>query len=218
MDATLGTASSVTTVPDVITIRPARPDDSGPIAELMYSAGMDIYDYLFKTRKTTAVDFIRHEFASGIGFCGYKNVTVAVKDGVVVGTGCFYDRARYERLLRGTGKNIFDFFGVLGMVPVLLRSRHNGSTMKPPRDGELYLANFGVDARLRSQGIGSKMIRHKLAEARQQGYRIFGLDVSVANPKGQALYERLGMKAVREKVFSNPNAGVANCRKMELSL
>lgn len=218
MDTTLETARSTSTLLDAITIRPARPDDSGPIAELMYSSGMDIYDYLFKTRKTSAVDFIRHEFATGIGFCGHKNVTVAVKDGVVVGTGCFYDRARYERLLRGTGKNIFDFFGVLGSVPVILRARHNGSLMKPPRDGELYLANFGVDSRLRSHGIGSTMIRHKLAEARQQGYRTFGLDVSVANPKGQALYERLGMKVVREKTFSNPQAGVANCRKMELSL
>jgi len=90
--------------------------------------------------------------------------------------------------------------------------------MKPPRDGELYLANYGVDARLRSQGIGSLMIRHKLAEARTQGYRTFGLDVSVANPRGQALYERLGMKMVREKTFSNPKANVANARKMELSL
>lgn len=201
-----------------ISIRAAQPDDVGPIAELMFSSGPDIYQYLFTTRNSTALDFIRHEFSKGYGFCGYKNVTVAIKDGTVVGTGCFYDRARYEKLVKGTGKNILDFFGVMGAIPVVLRTRHNGSTMKPPRDGELYLANFGVDSRLRSQGIGSLMIRHKLAEARQHGYRTFGLDVSVANPKGQALYERLGLRVTREKVFSNPKANVANCRKMELSL
>lgn len=206
------------TIDSSLEIRTARPDDRGPVAELMYSSGADIYDYLFKTARKESVDFIRHEFAAGSGFCGYRNVTVAVKDGVVVGTGCFYDRARYERLVQGTGKNIFGFFGVFGAVPVLLRTRHSGSLMKPPRDGELYLANFGVDPALRSHGIGTQMIRHILTQARSQGYRTFGLDVSVANPRGQALYERLGMRVVREKTFSGPVGKVANCRKMELSL
>ena len=203
---------------DAVEIRMAQPDDEGPIAELMYSSGPDIYNYLFATRKKMPQDFIRHEFLSGSGFCGYPNVTVAILDGRVVGTGCFYDRQRYERLVKGTGKNIFTFFGVMGAMPVMWRTRHSGSIMKTPRDGELYLANFGVDPAMRSKGIGSQMIRHTLAEARQQGYRTFGLDVSVANPRGQALYERLGMKMVREKVFSNPDACVPNARKMELSL
>jgi ribosomal protein S18 acetylase RimI-like enzyme len=215
---------------DGIEIRPARPDDRGPIAELIYSSGTDIYDYLFKTeslfktnslfktRSFTALDFIRHEFASGIGFAGYKNVTVAIKEGIVVGTGCFYDRARYQKLVKGTGKNILDMYGWLGMVPVLMRARHSSSVMKIPKDGELYLANFGVDPTLRSHGIGSRMIQHKLAEARQLGYRTFGLDVSIANPRGQALYEKIGMKNTGEKAFSDPESGVANVRKMELSL
>ena len=103
---TLETVNPMPAVTATITIRPAQPDDSGPIAELMYSSGPDIYDYLFKTRKRSAIDFMRHEFRTGIGFCGYKNVTVAVQNDVVVGTGCFYDRARYERLVKGTGKNI----------------------------------------------------------------------------------------------------------------
>ncbi len=218
MDTTLASRLSPRIEDNGIIIRPANRDDLGPIAELMYSSGPDIYDYLFTTRKSSALDFIRHEFNAGFGFCGYRNVTVAVKNGRVVGTGCFYDRKRYEKLIQGTGKNLFGFFGTMGALPVLWRTRHTGSAMKPPRDGEIYLANFGVDTALRSQGIGSLLIRTKLAEARQQGYRTFGLDVSVANPRGQALYERLGMRMVREKVFSDYKAGVANCRKMELSL
>ncbi len=203
---------------DGIEIRPARPDDRGPIAELIYSSGMDIYDYLFKSRTFTALDFIRHEFAAGIGFAGYKNVTVAIKEGRVVGTGCFYDRARYQKLAKGTGQNILDMYGWLGMFPVLMRARRSSSVMKIPKDGELYLANFGVDPTLRSHGIGSKMIQHKIAEARQLGYRSFGLDVSIANPRGQALYEKIGMKNTGEKAFSDPKSGIANVRKMELSL
>ena len=201
-----------------VEIRTARPDDRGPIAELMYSSGPEIYDFLYKTRKTGAVDFIRHEFGTGIGFCGHRNVTVAVKDGKVVGTGCFYDKITYEKLISGSGKNFFGYFGILGALPVVWRSRHLGSTMKPPKDGELYLANFGVDPNLRSQGIGSAMIQHKIAEARQQGYKIFGLDVAVTNPRGQALYTKLGLEVKKEKVFSGNDPKVPACRKMELVL
>ena len=196
-------------------IRAARPDDVGPIAELMYSSGPEIYDFLYGNK---AIEFIRYEFAQGSGVCGWRNVTVAVKDGRVVGTGCFYDKAAYNPLTMGSARNIFRFFGPLGALPVVWRARHTNSIMKPPRPGELYLANFGVDATLRSQGIGSTLIRSRLEQARQQGYKQFGLDVAVTNPRGQALYERLGMQLKREKQFSAANSGVPGCRKMELLL
>lgn len=196
-------------------IRTAQATDVGPIAELMYSSGSDLYDYLYKSK---TLDFLRHEFGSGKGFAGHPHVTVAVQDGEVVGTGCFYDRKNYDRLLKGTIKNMTEFFGYLGVMPVMLRSRHLKSVMRAPKPGELYLSNFGVSPKCRSQGIGTRMIQHKLSEARQQGYEIFGLDVSAANPRGQALYTRLGLKVMKEKTFSNPNAGVNPARKMELAL
>lgn len=198
-----------------IEVRTAKLDDKGSIAELMYSSGMDLYDFLYKQK---TLDFLRYEFQSGKGFAGHPNVTVAVKNGEVVGTGCFYDRENYQRLLNGTMKNMVDFFGYVGVLPVMLRSRHVGSVMRTPKPGELYLSNFGVSEKVRSQGIGSKIIHHKLNEARQQGYSIFGLDVSAGNPRGEALYTRLGLKVTKEKAFSHKKAGVKPARKMELSL
>ena len=198
-----------------IEITAARPEHRGPIAELMYSSGTDIYDYLYASR---AVDFLRYEFLSGLGFAGHANVTVALHEREVVGTGCFYDRDSYRELMNGTVKNYFGHFGKLRALPVLWRSRHVRSVVRAPKPGELYLANFAVASQLRSQGIGAKLILHKLDEARRNGYRIFGLDVSTNNPRGQALYTRLGMQVTKEKVFSNPNAGVPPVRKMELPL
>lgn len=196
-------------------IRPARPEDQGPIAELMYSSGPEIYDFLYHEQ---ALDFIRYEFARGDGICGWRNLTVAVQGGKVVGTSCFYDKATYGTLAMGTARNFFGFFGVLGALPVLWRSRHTSSVMKPPRTGELYLANFGVDPACRSQGIGSAIIHRKIQEARTLGYRLFGLDVAVTNPRGQALYTRLGLQVIREKPFSGDDPKVPSCRKMELAL
>jgi ribosomal protein S18 acetylase RimI-like enzyme len=196
-------------------IRVARADDRGPIAELILSSGPDINAFLYGER---ALEFLRHEFASGRGFAGHPNVTVAVLDGEVVGTGCFYDRDSYGALSRGTVKNFFSCFGTFRGASVLLRARHIGSIVRRPKPSELYLSNFGVAAHLRSHGIGSKLIAHKIAEARQRGYRIFGLDVSVENPRGQALYTRLGLSVKKEKAFALKDAGVTSARKMELSL
>jgi len=197
-----------------IEIRGARADDRGPIAELMYASGTDVYDFLLRGR---AVEFLRHEFSSGRGFAGHPNVTVALLDGEVVATGCFYDRARYSALMRETVRNYLAFFG-LAAPALLWRSRHVRSIVHPPRPSELYLSNFGVAAQMRSRGVGSRLIQHKLAQARGAGYGVFGLDVMASNPRGQALYSRLGLAVTEEKVFSDPSAGLGASRKMELVL
>lgn len=196
-------------------IRNARQDDGGPIAELMYSSGMDLYDYLYKQK---TLDFLRYEFRSGKGFAGHPNVTVALLDGEVVGTGCFYGRDNYETLVNDSMKNMLGYFGPIKIIPVAMRARHIGSVIRTPKPGELYLSNFGVADHVRSQGIGSKMIRFKLEQARKSGYTLFGLDVSSANPRGQALYSRLGLRVQKEKAFSAKNSGVKPARKMELTL
>jgi ribosomal protein S18 acetylase RimI-like enzyme len=195
--------------------RSARADDRGPIAELIYSSGPQVYDYLHGKR---ALEFLRHEFASGRGFAGYPHVSVALLAGEVVATGCFYDRKVYKQRSQESAKNMFTFYGPFRGLTALGRARHMGSVMRTPKPGELYLSNFGVAPHLRSQGIGSRFLDTALADAKRQGYTLFGLDVSAANPRGQVLYERLGLKVTKEKVFSNPRAMVPNGRKMELSL
>lgn len=201
-----------------LSIRTANPGDRGPIARLLYSSGPDFYDYLFHSGRVSALDFIQREFLSGRGFCGYANVTVAILDGRVVATGCFFNRAAYLPLTAGTAFNSFGSFGLTGALAVAWRSRHTSRLLKAPCPGELYLANFGVDASLRGQGVGSAMIHHRLVQAREQGYRSFGLDVAVTNPRAQALYERLGLRVVEEKHFSGPAGEVADQRKMEMRL
>ncbi len=199
-----------------IEVRLAQPNDKGSIAELMHSSGVDLYRFLYGER---ALDYLRYEFASGNGFAGYNNVTVAVDEaGNVVGTGCFYGAENYANLAKGSVANMQAFFGEEDVVPVLARARHTGSVMKPPRGGEVYLSNFGVSPALRGQGIGTQIVSFALDRARRESYSIFGLDVSVANPRGQALYARLGLEVVEEKEFSADDAGVPPSRKMEMVL
>lgn len=199
-------------------IRRARKDDKGDIAGLMYSAGKELYDFIYATDKASATDYIRFEYASGRGFCGYHNVTVAVQDDTVVATGCFYDGLDYITLFAGTLANMLQFYGPAKVLPVLRRAKHIGSVMAKPARDELYLSNFGVSPALRGQGIGSALINSQVTIARKKGYRLFSLDVADTNPKAEALYARLGLNVVSAKRFTGKREGIVvpSCKKMEL--
>jgi len=201
-------------------IRPATIHDAQSIAPLIYSAGPEIYDFINKTSKYNAQQFIEFEFRTGQGFCGYRNVTVAVQDGQVVATGCFFDGPQHKSLTLGTIINLFRFYGPINVWPVLARAMHTESVMKRPRPGEIYLSNFGVSPQCRGQGIGTTMIQHKLKEAKRNGYTLFGLDVASTNPRAENLYQRLGLSVVKQKQFSGKREGhsVPDSRKMELDL
>jgi ribosomal protein S18 acetylase RimI-like enzyme len=193
--------------------RQARPDDHGPIAELVYSSGSDIYDHLHGSR-ARALEFIGYEFRSGRGFAGYPHLSVALLDGQVVATGSFYDHASYPARSRETLMNVVAFHR-LGALRTLRRMVHAGQVMTRPTSGELYLSNFGVAADLRGRGIGTQFVEERLSRARTAGYSRFGLHVSLNNPRGQALYERLGLTVTGEVAFPDARAGIAPCRKME---
>ena len=199
-------------------IRTARPNDNGDISQLMYSSGIELYDFIFKTADKTAIDFIQYEFLSGQGFCGYNNVTVAINDQRVVATGCFFDGKVFNQLVWGTVKNIFSFYGPFKAFSILARSRHTSSVMRTPRKTEMYLSNFGVDPNLRGTGIGSKMIEHQRNIATKNGYNMLSLDVADNNPRAESLYTRLGFKVAREKVFPNTNANIPRTKEMKLAL
>ena len=201
-------------------IRPARADDQGDIVSCIYSSGSELYDFIYQTNSTTAEDFIAYEFASGRGFCGYRNVTVAVHEGKVVGTGCFYDGKQYKKLFLGSALNMVLFYGPFKIWGPMLRSNHISSVMKPPKDDELYLSNFGVSPRLRGKNIGSQIIKHWLDKAKSKGYRIFSLDVADTNPRAEKLYLSLGLAIIEFKKFTGKRAGmkIPNSKKMEMIL
>lgn len=202
-------------------IRKANKNDVGEIAKLMYSSGADIYDFVYKTNKKTALHYINYEFKTGRGFCGFNNVTIAIKEGEVVCTGCFYDGKNYGKLMLGTVLNMLLFYGPFKFTEMVKRAKHTDSAMKIPRKNEIYLSNFGVSEKLRGQGIGSKMLDKKIAEAKSLNYKKFILDVSDANPKAEALYARHGMNVTKTKEFSGktPEGGAyPKTKQMELIL
>lgn len=218
------------TAQSAVSIRTARLSDiggtassmgaAGDIASMIYSAGPELYDFIYQTSEHDARAYIEYEFKSGKGFCGHSNLTVAELNSAVVGTGCFFDGKAYGRLTFETMSNMFKFYGLIRIWPVLLRSARMSSIMKKPAKGETYLSNFGVAPAVRGTGIGRLMLSSHFAQARAAGYQRFTLDVADNNPRAERLYASLGLKVVSNKKFSGsrPGHAVPNAKRMVMDL
>ena len=202
----------------MVEIRKAQADDKGPLDEIMYSTGRELYDFAFNLGNLTARDYIRFEYLAGGGFCGHRNLTVAVEENRVAGTVSLYDRQSFGRLSRGAIGNVFRFYGWVKAWTVLRRMTHVGRIVSRPERGELYLSNLGVRRDRRGRGIGRALIDLKRKEAQARGYLKLALDVADTNPKAEKLYRRIGFEVTGKKVFTGARAGFPDYKKMALLL
>ncbi len=71
---------------------------------------------------------------------------------------------------------------------------------------EIHINNLAMRPRFRGQGIGTALLHHVLAEARDLGARRATLEVRASNEGARRLYERLGfyVAATRRNYYSNP--------------
>jgi ribosomal-protein-alanine N-acetyltransferase len=72
--------------------------------------------------------------------------------------------------------------------------------------GEIHINNVAMRPEYRSQGIGTALIHHVLAEARRLGARRATLEVRESNTGARRLYERLGfyVAGTRRHYYTNP--------------
>lgn len=202
-----------------VKIRAATIYDSEGVEQLLYSSSPETYDFVYSHDGVTAQEFIKFEFLSGDGFCGYKHLTVAEVDGKVVGIASFYTESMHLKMSRGTIKNVLAFYGDLPGLDILSKAQHVGSVMRCPGDYEVYIANLGVQPDLRGSGVGSQLINIKKQEAIDNKYKLMSLDVAVANPNAQRLYESLGFRVVEpNKIFTGRTGESFNTNEMVLYL
>ncbi|MEC7119955.1 MAG: GNAT family N-acetyltransferase [Pseudomonadota bacterium] len=194
-------------------IRRAEPQDATLCTPLIYSAGAELFDYIYEYAGFSPQDFIKKEFMQGSGFMGHKLHWVAELNGVVVGVCALYSRRDLMSMNLATTAHVINMYGIKSAKP-LFRALNAGSIISVPDKNVLHLANFGVSAECRSSGIGTHLLNHAATIAQQGGFKGVSLDVSVQNPRGQALYERIGFKVVRENIFKDRHSGVPNARLM----
>ncbi len=71
---------------------------------------------------------------------------------------------------------------------------------------EIHINNVAVRPQVRGLGVGSALMHHALAEAKQLGARRATLEVRASNAAARRLYERLGfyVAATRRNYYTKP--------------
>jgi GNAT superfamily N-acetyltransferase len=181
-----------------IRFRPAQPSDAEAAAPLLYSSGPDAFNYVFKLRADDDVlEYLRFAFRDDCGELGYANHTVAEIDGDVVALGTAFSGQDMWRFMTGGMRGLFSFYGWRAPI-IASRALRMERVIEPPKGDLHYVAHLGVTPDLRSHGIGARLVKHLLGGGRALGRTAAALDVSVYNPRAQALYERLGFTPARE--------------------
>lgn len=177
-----------------VRIRPAEKTDSAEVARLFMMAWpMD--SFLGMCPGMTEDGFagiIRGFVEAEDTLYSYRNTIVAVCGDEIAGAINGYDGALYETLK----KPVTDFF----------RKRFPDTAsdfglVQETGAGEFYLDSIGVNPRMRSMGIGSKLFAAMLERAAGLGFSKAGLIVDVDKPKAEALYLRLGFRTTGLRDF-----------------
>lgn len=203
-------------------IRRMQPADAAAAAPLVYSSGPAAFSYVFSHRtRTPAVEFLTGALANPGGEFGYAVHWVGVLGGEVVASGASFSGRDLAAFTVSAAVRIIRCYGPLTGLRVMGRGLQVESVVPPPKSPSMhYIAHIGVRPDLRSRGIGARLVTHLIELGRQQGRTVAALDVSVENPRAQALYERLGFVVTAEhpSKYRNETAAVPSHRRMELPL
>lgn len=205
-----------------VTIRPARPADAPAAVPLIHSSGPAAFDYVFShARRGRPADFLQRAFVDGSGEFGHRVHVVAIVDGAVAGVGAGYSGATALAFTLAAARQIMGQYGLLAGAGIIARGLAVERVVPPPMAKDLfYVGHLGIAPELRSHGIGGQLIDHLLRQGRAAGYTRVALDVSCANPRAQALYERIGFRVTAEHPSRLRNAWgiVPDHRRMEMAL
>lgn len=203
-------------------IRPARPDDVEAAAPLIYSSGPDAFNFVFGHH--TPVDaqgFIAYAFQREGGEFSWPVHWVIELEGEVVGTAAGYTGTTAKSFLWPMVRQILGCNGLIAGAGVIRRGLQIEQVIVPPkRADEFYVGDVGIAPHLRGKGLGQRLLEHLHEEARQQGATTAILDVSMENPRAEALYTRLGYRVVKETETSlrNETGYVPSHRRMEFRI
>jgi ribosomal protein S18 acetylase RimI-like enzyme len=188
-----------------VRFRPSRPEDAAASAPLVHSSGPSSFDYVFTTATRDAHSFLRYALALPEGEFGCATHMVGTMDGRAVACGAGWRGGGGFRFLRATAMPFIRYMG-LATLSAYRRGMQAEAIMPGPTPAEFYVGHLGVDPAFRGRGIGEALIAHLLTLGRQAGAHTAVLDVSVENPRAQALYERMGFRVTGTRQSSYANA------------
>jgi len=195
---------------------PCKPEDANDAVPLIYSTGPDAFDYVFKNEKTTALDFLNYAFQTKGGEFSYDN-HIGLYDGKkLIGIGSRFSKKDGAKFLYFDGKKIISFYKFKS-PSIILHGLKIERMIRPPVGNEIVLGHIAISPKIRGRGLGTKLMKY-LQDLPKSKDEYYVLDVSLENPRAQALYERLGYVIVKthKSTLQNRFAKVPDHHRMEL--
>lgn len=197
-------------------IRPAIPEDVEQAVPLIYSSGPVAFDFVFKTNKHSALDYLKFAFQRPGGEFSYQNHYSVVVDDSIVGAGAIFTGEEMLSFTLSEARNIIKFYKFYG-PNIMTRGLKIEGLIKPPGESEAAIGHLGILEGFRGKKLGTKLIEELMKAPKINGQNSFVLDVSVENPKAQNLYEKLGFMVTKKyySTLTNKFACVIDHNRME---
>lgn len=113
--------------------------------------------------------------------------------------------AAYYAELQGVNRDLM-LIARLAPAPIIEHQRIAGYIVARESAGELHINNVAVRDQFRRRGIGSALLARIVEAARRLKVQVAFLEVRSGNVAAQALYEKIGFKAIarRPDYYSDP--------------
>ena len=180
-----------------ISIRPATASDAAAVGHLLADAAEPLAAPIWGGG---SIERTRERFTRMFAcWGGSDNHFVACEDQRVVGVIAHVaDRTDPGQSLRASLAT-FRVYGVLGSIALSWRMRHMVSAEPAFVRNSYSVWNLAVAEEQRRRGIGSELLRHAHAGAREAGALTVGLEVLIGNTAAIRFYEQAGYKERRRR-------------------
>lgn len=182
-----------------LVIRPARPtDDARIVARCLFSSGPDVLAYSLAPERDerTAQRVMAACFSAPDGAFSYRYVLVAQEHDVIVGAAAMFAARDKGKVFARTARPVLKASAPRDWPTLAVRAVRVAPFGEGIPDDSLYLSQIGVEPSTRGRGVGSKLLEAAFERARGLQLSRVSLHVAVDNPRAEALYARLGFRAM----------------------
>jgi ribosomal protein S18 acetylase RimI-like enzyme len=191
-----------------LSLRPAKPDDSRPAAELIYETMGTLGDYLFgQSSRAETVQFLAVLFREGGHLLSFQFSTLAEAEGEIVGIAQALPGADLAKASIGLARACGKCFGWRSALRLAWRGFP--LALEPDAEsGELYVETLAVAPSRRNRGIGRALLEDAGRRAGDMGFPVCSLSVMFQNTNALRFYQRAGYRIDRKVTTHLRAAGV----------
>ncbi len=201
-----------------ISLRKSQSYERALATTLIYSSGPPSFEFVFKNKKNSALDFLNYAFVREGGEFSYDNHFSLYLNNEMVGIGSAFSAKQGQAFTLYEARNIIGFYK-LKCTPVIYHGLQIEGLIKLPKKNEVALAHLAIKPEYQGKGLGTELIKALMHTVENRAEKTFVLDVSEENLRAKNLYEKLGFMTTMEmkSTLKNQYSYVANHTRMALN-